>query len=338
MNWDKVRHFARALPTWVGHYLSNSWGILNVFDLAWLRPIPGGLVDASHPFATGISPESGELIWDENLLFSTERTSEHADSDSVIIHKVMKAVRGIFSLSTSSEKYPNGRSAAMPPGINLLHGPVHYNGASLLFNDTREAMRHFSDRRFVRELRRFIDTEKREIIVIFREREYDREDLALFTCFVRTVFPYWANPNGNKPRIHWGVPGPYPVVNLITGNWIRDTRMLLSESGREVVARPPIPRDAYFQEGPYDRGWENYMRPEKLLSAFTSWRVGLRGEQGGVYFFNMVERRAGVRFDPNELPTLFGRLKDKWQKRWLLPCEFAPRPTDASNETERGKE
>lgn len=311
MDREQLRYCARALPTWAGHYISNTWGILNVFDMAWLRPVPGGLIPADHPFASGLRPESGEPIWSDNLLFATPRNCDGAESDAAIIDRVMSYIAGIVRQSASSAEHPIGRTAAMPPAINLLHGPVHYNGVSLLFNDTREAMRHMTDRRFVRELRRFIDTERRELVLIFRDRDYDPEDLALFTCFARSVLPYWANPNGNKRRMHWGVPGPYPLVNIITGHWIRDTRMLLDETERQRVARPPIRQGAYFQEGTYDEGWDTYLWPERFLARFTSWRIRIRKEQGGLYFVDAKSRKAGMRFDPKALPTLGERLEAK---------------------------
>lgn len=326
----RLRHCARALPTWVAHYLSNTWGILNVFDLVWLRPMPGGLVESSHPFSTGLSPETGEPIWRSNRLFATEPTSSEFESDELILGKTIDYVRTMFAQSTATRAAPKGRTAPMPPAINLLHGPVHYNGVTLLFNEPREAARHFSDRRFVRELRRFIDREKREIMVVFREREYDPDDLALFTCLARTVLPYWANPNGNKRRMHWGVPSPYPLVNIITGNWIRETRMLLSESGRANVARPPMPSGSYFEQGPYDGGWEDYLLPERLLAGFTSWRVKIRKQQGGVYFISVADRKAGLRFDPHDLPTLSDRLRAKIRRRPPQPAVVDPVPKPAA--------
>ena len=54
------------------------------------------------------------------------------------------------------------------------------------------------------------------------------------------------------------MPAPYPAFNLINGNWIRDTRQLLTEEGRRRVARPPLERRAYFLDAPYDRGWREF--------------------------------------------------------------------------------
>ena len=306
-----LRHYVMALPNWLAHNVHNSWGILNVFDLVWLRPMPGGLLPIDHPLATGISADTGELIWDRNCVFATAPLEGASEDDRDILHRVMTFISSMVQRSSASSVSEVGIPSRMPPAINFIHGSVHYNGASMLFNDIPEAVRHFSDPDFKREIWRLLLTEGRDLTIIFRCVEYDRDELALFSCFMKTIFPFFGNPNGPKKRIHWGTPSPYPVYNLIAGYWIRDTRKLLTAEGRASVARPPIPAHTYFLDKKYDGGWSEFRLPEKLLDRFTSWRIHIRGAQGGVYFVDAIKLKSGFRFDPSTLPTLRDRLREK---------------------------
>ena len=110
----------------------------------------------------------------------------------------------------------------------------------------------------------------------------------------------------------WGNPSPYPAVNTITGHWIRDCRALKSESGRRSVARAPIPRGRYFQNGPYQGERSRTLWPEHLLAALTKKRIHLRGEKENLYFVDKRKIKKGFRFGPE--PIL-----NPWQKlgRWL---------------------
>ena len=150
------------------------------------------------------------------------------------------------------------RAACRLP-INLLHGPVHFHAISLLFDDVPDAVQHFTDSRFLREVKRCVREQKRELVVILRDRQYDRDALAGLACFFRTRLPFWANPNGNKQRIQWGVPAPYPNINVITGAWIADTRALVATRGSRDVVRAPVGPGRYFQDGPYTGGWRDLL-------------------------------------------------------------------------------
>lgn len=307
----KGLHHLLATPYWVGHHVHNGWGILNVFDIAWLRPMPGGLLPDTHPFVTGIYPVTGNPIWKENLIYRSPRKREFSETDEQIVEKVMSFLKFMVHSSASSPKSPVGKPTRMPPAVNYIHGCVHYNGVSLVFDDFPDAVAHFTDPVFMREFKAMLAAERREPTLIFRDRDYDTDEFAVFSCFMKSIFPYFGNPNGNKGRIHWGTPSPYPAFNLITGNWIRDTRMLLTELGRSRVARPPVARKDYFRGGPYTGGWAGFMLPEKLLSSYTGWRIGMRGEKKGIYFTDNRKLARGFRYDPVKLPTLQDRLKEK---------------------------
>jgi hypothetical protein len=301
-------HIMAAPARWVGHVVSNTRGIWTVFELVWLRRTPGGIIDVTHPFATGIDPRTGLRVWRENLLYRSRAVEVPLEDDVAIVERVMDFMRSRVAQSAARPGAPNGVPTRMPPAVNLLHGPVHFNGVSLLFDDVADTVQHFTDRRFLREVKRCIREQKRELVVILRRRDYDRDALAGLACFVRTRLPFWANPNGNKKTIQWGVPAPYPNINVITGAWIADTRALLATRGSLDVVRPPVGSGRYFRDGPYTGGWREMLFPERWLARFTTWRVQSRGEKGNLYFTDLRELRAGFRYDPAAPPTLIQRL------------------------------
>jgi len=302
-SFSELKYYFLVAKNWTELTCHNTWGILNVLDIIWLRPMPGGLIDSRHPFCTGINPATGKQIWWSNLLFRTPRREPWLgaivpEPDQAILEKVGRYLRQQILLAASAPNHPNGRPARMPPGILYLHGGVHYNGGWLLFNDFKEAIEHYSDPRFRSELKRFVRREKREPITLFRDRDYDRKEFARFVCFMRSVFPWFSNSNGPKKFVLWGNPSPYPAVNTITGNWIADCRALKTHQGRTKVARPPIPSAHYFQGGPY-RGDRSTTRwPEHLLALFTEKRIALRGEKENLYFVDKRKLNRGFRFGP----------------------------------------
>jgi hypothetical protein len=309
-------YYARVPITWMALTLHNTWGIINVFDLIWLRPMRGGLIDEQHPFCTGIDPSTGEFVWHRNVVFKTPRRESWPnavlapDSDDEIICKVGDHLRKQVLMAAHSNEHPSGHAAPMPPGILYIHGGVHFNGVWLLFNDFAEAIRHFSDPKFAREFHRLIREERREPITLFRDRDYGRTEFARFVCFMRTVFPWFSNCNGPKKFVLWGNPSPYPAVNTITGNWIRDTRALKTEHGRRTVARPAL-GGKYFQHGNYFGERDTTRWPEKLLAALTHKRIQLRGERENLYFVDKRKIRRGFRFGPDPIPPLWQRLKKR---------------------------
>jgi hypothetical protein len=313
----EARYLLCIPGTWLQLTAHNSWGILNVLDIIWLRPMPGGLIDAAHPFCTGIEPQTGSPIWTKNILFrSTPRDpwpgTIPPDADDVIVAKVGNHLRKQVLMAAATPEHPTGRPSPMPPGILYLHGGVHYNGGWLIFNDFREAIYHFTDPRFASEFRRFVKEQQREPVTLFRDRDYDRDDFARFVCFMRTTFPWFSNSNGPKKFVLWGNPSPYPAVNTITGSWIADCRALKRESGRRTVARVPIPANRYFQNGPY-AGTRSITRwPENLLAWLTDKRIRARGQKENLYFVDKRKLKKGLRYGPEPIPNPLQRLR-----RWL---------------------
>lgn len=314
MKWLRLSlYYVRVPVIWLALTLHNSWGILNVLDIIWLRPMRGGLIDEHHPFCTGIDPATGESIWHRNVVFKSRRREPWPDSplapdsDDEIIRKVGEHLCKQVLMAARSESHPNGHAAPMPPGILYIHGGVHFNGVWLLFNDFPDAIRHFSDPIFAAEFRRLVREERREPVTLFRDRDYDRTEFARFVCFMRTVFPWFSNCNGPKKFVLWGNPSPYPAVNTITGNWIRETRALKTEQGRATVVRPPVAKK-YFQHPSYFGERATTRWPENLLASVTNKRIALRGERENLFFVDKRKLRRGLRFGPEPLPSPWRRL------------------------------
>ncbi len=324
--WARLWYYLTVPVVWVRMTLHNFDGILHVLDIIKFRPMKSGWLTADHPWVTGTNPATGRPIWQDNVLFRTPPATEwhgdprfEPDPDEVMITKVGQFMAGMVAKSVPVPEIPWGPQRRMPHGINYLHGPVHYSSALLIFNDFAEAIYHFTDPRFSADIRRFAREEPREILLVFRNRDYDPTEFAFLAGFLRTVLPWFSNSNGPKKRVLWGNPAPYPVVNIITGNWKIDTYALKDPAQRHRLARPPIPAGHYFQHGNYQGTRREARWPEKLLAHLTERRIRMRGERENLFFvdrrkcWRSVERmespsgrdtRSGSKDDP--------RLSDGW--------------------------
>lgn len=315
-----VRYYAALPGIYARQVASNLRGIYHVSDMIWLRPVRGGAIGPDHPCCTGAQPGTDRPVWVDNLVYASPRRDHWGapkrtlwpESDRDILRRVGRFMAAMVANSAATAEHPHGRESRMPPAINYLHGPVHYNGGWFLFNDFAEAIVHVSDPAFRAELHRFVELEKREPLFVFRDRDYDRAEFARFVCFLRSVLPWFSNSNGPKKRVLWGNPAPYAVVNLITGNWIRDTRMLLDPIMRDLVPRPPIEPGLYFQ-GTY-RGWRRHVLwPERLLARLTERRIRLRGGKGNLYFVDAraLRQRSRTRATPSPSPVRTDRRTER---------------------------
>jgi hypothetical protein len=279
-----------GLPFRWGYQMAhNGHGIVRVLDIIKFRPLSAGLVGLDHPWVTGLNPATGRFIWPENVIYRTPRPDDPAlVSDDRVLTATGKFMAGRVRQSAVTPELPVGPRRRMPHAINYIHGTSHYNSGILLFTDMAESYRHVTDPAFRRELWRFVQAENREVLFVLRRREYEPREYAYFSCCMRTVFPWFCNPNGPQAKVLWGNAAPYPAANLITGRWVNDVYALKKPGGAEKVIRPPVSPNAYFQDGPYDRGRDHALWPEKLLAWVTYWRVRARGRKGGMFF---VDRR-----------------------------------------------
>ncbi len=267
----------------------NGHGIVRVLDITRVRPLPHGLLPPDHPWVTGVNPATGRPVWHDNVIFRSPRgpDADGLPADDLVVTKSGQFLAARVVLSSGPEELPVGPRRRMPHGINYIHGSSHYNSGILVFTDFPDALAHFTDRRFRAEVYRFVREERREVLVLFRRREYSAREYAYFSGAMRTLFPWFCNPNGPNGRVLWGNAAPFPAANLITGCWIRDVYALKSPGGAAAVVRPPVEPGVYFR-GRYGGGRRYARWPEKLLAWATYLRVRLRGGKGGMFF---VDRR-----------------------------------------------
>jgi hypothetical protein len=273
---------------WAYQAAHNGHGITRVLDITKVRPLPAGLVGLDHPWVTGLNPATGKPVWHENVIYRSPRSRDDFADDEVVVAATGKFLAERVRQSAVTPELPVGPKRRMPHGINYIHGASHYNSGIIVLNDFADGYRHICDPTFRRELYRFVRAERREVLFLFRDREYTPRDYAYFSCCMRAVFPWFCNPNGPREKVLWGNAAPFPAANLITGRWIADVYALKRPGGAEAVVRPPVAPHTYFQSGPYDRGRETAAWPEKLLAWATYFRVRVRGSRGGMFF---VDRR-----------------------------------------------
>ncbi|QNH62359.1 hypothetical protein [Hymenobacter sediminicola] len=298
-----------------GNLIHNTGGALHVMRLLTLHKMPAGLLEPSHPWVSGQMPDGQGAVWPCNVVFRTEVATEWAEagyapeSDEVLVSKVGKFLATMVGKSVPTPEIPHGTRRRMPHAINYLHGAVHYNGLTVLFNNFAEALEYLADTRFRKELRRMIKTERREVTLVFRERNYDPVEYAYFSAFVMSHLPWFANVNGAQRRVMWGNPSPYPAVNIINGNWVADTERLRHGDTTSIV-RSPVGPGLYFQ-GQYGVATRGVNKLEKTHAFLINNWVRRRGFRGGLYFvdrrkveaekFQQYKATGGQNFIGNEL-------------------------------------
>ncbi|MBC7541013.1 MAG: hypothetical protein H7281_19495, partial [Bacteriovorax sp.] len=46
---NKLMNLLTAAHIWARLTVHNTWGIINVFNIVWVKPMKGGLLKADHP-------------------------------------------------------------------------------------------------------------------------------------------------------------------------------------------------------------------------------------------------------------------------------------------------
>jgi hypothetical protein len=271
-----------------GNIIHNWPGAFQVMRLLTIHKMPAGLLAEDHPWVTGIIPETKKLIWPLNIAFSTPVSKPwpvedfQPDTDAEIAEKVGRFLASMVRKSVIFPEIPHGPQRRMPHAVNYLHGAVHYNGVILLFNNFAEARQYIADAKFRKELRRMIKTERREVTLVFRERNYDPVEFAYFSAYVMSHLPWFANVNGGGRRVMWGNPSPYPASNIINGHWLPDTEKLRKGDALTIV-REPLKPGLYFQET-YEVATRPYHFIEKMHAFMLNDWVRKRGFDAGLYF------------------------------------------------------
>ena len=310
-------YLPRTLWYWTYSNVHMIKQTLNVLDFMWVHRVKAGLLAPDHPWLTGVIPGSGGgTIWSRNIVFASPRGPGIAgvESDEEIVTRVGRFLAAMVQRSNFADpEVPQGRRRRMPHAVNYLHGPVHYNGGYVIFDDFRDAMFHLSDRRFAGEFLRFARRERRELTIVLRECRYDPEEYAWFVAFVRAHLPWYCNGNGpTKKRVLHGTPSPYPVVNPINGTWIADVRSL--QCGRlDGLVRPPI--EARYFTGAYAGHRTDFNWTERL-HAWLQWLVTeAKGFQGGLVF---TSRKL---IEPHNLAE-FVATNGKWRPGYTISHPF----------------
>lgn len=111
-----------------------------------VNKMTAGMLPAEHPWLTGQDPTDHLPVWPRNVMFRTPvgtqwaRPDYQPDTDDAIVTKAGKFLAAMVKKSVSTPEIPHGPTRCMPHAINYLHGAVHYNGLTLLFNTFAEAM------------------------------------------------------------------------------------------------------------------------------------------------------------------------------------------------------
>src|SRR5262249_50016119 len=132
------------------------------------------------------------------------REDDGRRADAFIVRKTGQSLASRVSPPAGPDEIPLGPRRRMPHGISYIHGTSHYNSGILIFTDFPDALSYFTDARFQREVYRFVREEQREVLILFRKREYRPRDYAYFVCCLRTLFPWFCNANGPKAKVLWG--------------------------------------------------------------------------------------------------------------------------------------
>jgi rSAM/selenodomain-associated transferase 2 len=323
---------ARILWHWAISNVHNLYEIGRVFD--FMRKLGPGLVDEDHPWVTGISPHSGEVVWWNNVVYRSPRRLAGTEPDDKIVARLGHFLRSMTRKSVPDDPgLPHGPRRRMPHTVNYIHGTIHFNGGWLLFDDIPDIVYHMTDPAFVREVLRFAREERRELFFVLRQKEYDPEDYAFCVACVRGNLRWYANGNGPTPRkVLWGTSSPYAVINPINGAWVRDLNHLRA-GRRDQVVRPPIERGRYFRDE--YRGWRrDFIWSERFHAWVMYYMIRVRGFQGNLVFSwrHRIEPRkfAEHRQGHTEENRHVHRVSHPFRRRPRRRPEAADAPADAA--------
>ncbi len=279
-------YFPRTLWHWLHsniHLIGQTYYVLEF--MRWHK-LSAREVPPDHPWVTGKIPGTDETVWEKNIVFQSPRKAEWSvvpEPDEQIAVRIGKFLSVMVKHSVVPDpEVPQSSGRRMPHGVNYIHGSIHYNGSLLIFNDFQDAMRYISDKRFVREMKRFAREERRELTIVLRERDYDPEEYAWFVAFVRAHIPWFANGNGpTRKRVLFGTPSPYAAVNPINGSWVQDLKLLHARN-IDAIVRPPVAR-RYFT-GMYNGHQTEFTFMERFHAWAQHVQITLKGFQGGLVF------------------------------------------------------
>ena len=285
--WERISYTPRALWNFAYSNLHMIKATIEVLDFMILHRVKAGLLPPTHPWLTGMVPGTNETVWQRNIVYGSPRLAKwhvEPEADHEIVDRIGRFLMAMVRRSNVADpEIPHGKARRMPRAVNYIHGSVHYNGGFLIFDNFRDAMRHFSDRSFVREFKRYARIERRELTIVLRERHYDPAEYAWFIGFMRAHQPWYANGNGpSRQRVLHGTPSPYPAINPINGSWANDIRALYDGS-IDLLSKHPLDGPGYFKDD-YVGTQEHYSGIERLLVWAQLLVVRAKGFQAGLVF------------------------------------------------------
>ncbi len=308
----------RTLWHWTHSNIHMTWQTLIVLKFMFIQKLGPNVLDKTHGWVTGEMRDGEGAVWSKNIAYASKRKGTgflaEPEEDRVIVERIGKFLAAMVQKSVTQDEIPQGRKRRMPHAVNYIHGTVQYNGCYAIFNDFKDAMAHLSDRKFVKEMKRFAREENRELTIVLRERKYDPTEYAWFLAFVRAYLPWYANANGpTKKRVLHGTPSPYPAVNPINGVWMRDLQRLYNGE-RETLLLPPLEQGKYFQ-GQY----QGYRKTYNLVERFHVWVQDLivrtKGFQGALVFTKREK------IEPENLMK-YKESGGKWRSGYDVPNPF----------------
>lgn len=316
--WERISYPPRAVKNFIYSNVHMAKATFEVLDFMFIHQIKAGLLPRDHPWLTGIVPGTSQSVWSRNIVYASEKGTDWQiipDSDEVIVERIGRFLMAMVQRSNIVEpEIPQSKARRMPHAVNYIHGSVHYNGGFLIFDNFRDAMRHFSDREFVKEFKRYARTQRRELTVVLRERHYDPTEYAWFIGFIRAHQPWYANGNGpSRKRVLHGTPSPYPAINPINGSWVKDIRALYRGDLESLLA-PPLDGPDYFK-GTYVGTQTHYTFLEKFLVWAQHLVVRAKGFQGGLVFTKRKQ------IEPDNWKK-FQETDGEWRPSYPVPNPF----------------
>ena len=252
----------------------------------YIRILDAGAIEKNHPWATGLDTK-GAYIWPQNIAYQSPSHRFELANDHIIATKLGMFLRSMVKRSLPHDpEIPQSQKRRMPHAVNYIHGSIHYNGALMIFDDFADLRAHLGNKKFRKDIKRFIKREKREVTFVLREREFDPTEYAYCVAAMRVYLPYFTNGNGpSKKPVLWGNKSPYLAINSINGAWMEDMDKLVNKDTISIV-RSPISTDAFSTKDGV--GYALYPREVKWIEKLYAWLmfldVRLRGFAGQLFF------------------------------------------------------
>ncbi len=277
-----MKYTANLIINFFRHMLLLALEVGPVFK--YIRKMKAGAIAPDHPWATGKSgPDEETFIWTKNIVYQSQSSEFDLENDKLIATKIGKFLRSMVKRSLPHDpEIPQSQKRRMPHAVNYIHGAIHYNGVTMFFDDFADLRAHLANKKFRKDVSKFIKKEKREITFVLRERDYDPTEYAYCVAAMRAYLPYFTNGNGpSKKPVLWGNKSPYLAINSINGSWMADMDKLL-QGDVKGISRKPVSKKHF------DTRYTLHHRDVKWAERLYAWLMFLdvraRGFGGQLFF------------------------------------------------------